>query len=261
LDNSSSLKGEILMQFYNFTHRHVFEDTNNMPISLFSFESFFDAAKNVFIMKSYHTNLLRSIFVQNKVRNFYFFQFKDNNIQTFSLDKPLGESLNTKNVFFSENLLLKFRGIFQNILTHILNFVFVDFFLFFKSIDLLFSNYFKISVLNIIVVKCLTLLKLCFLFILINLENDAFTSYLNLTLYKLAKSNYYKEEDWLNLKHTYYTYLSNSIAFSGDIKGDRLLLFKSFFAYLFIYLSFSIFLLLSFFVLFFKYLIFFLLGL
>lgn len=101
----------------------------------------------------------------------------------------------------------------------------------------LFELNFKLSFLGILLLKYFAYLKFCFLFILLNFGSDAFLFYLNATLHKLAKSNYYKESDWQTLRNSYQSYLVYSSAFSGDYRRDRNFFIKSIFIYLFIYLN------------------------
>jgi hypothetical protein len=238
-DNFSSIKGEFLMDFYNFSSRYLFENDFNVPLSIFNKIPFFDGSKNVFYVKTYSRFFSHFLESQIKVRSFFFFNSSKNRI----IQKPL--RITKKSLKSDYNL----------------NFLFLEFFslrsfsfltIFFSYLDLLqrhLCDLKKFSFFSILFFKYFTLLKNSFIFILINLENDSFIHYLHVTLYKMALQRYYNREDWKNLINTYDFSVTNSVAFSGDNKGDFLFFFKITLSYLFIYLNFLFFFL--FFVLFF----------
>lgn len=248
-DNLFNLKGEFLMQFYNFTHRYIFENFINVPISVFSFDSFFDSTKFFYYLKIYHRMYMNLVVIQNKVRTFYFFRRGQNFNKKFKYSKY---SYQKHNVLFSDLLFfLKKNTLF------IFNFVSSDFFLFLRAANVALSTNFKLSFLKLVLLKYLTFLKSCFLFILVDFERDMFLNYIGVTLHKLAKSNYYKQQDWKNLQNNYQLFLTHSAVFSGDVQTDRKILLNSLKSYLIIYLNFLFFFFITFFILVSRFFVFF----
>ena len=75
MDRISILKGELLMDFYNFSNKFVFEDSFNIPISIFSYTPFFEPSRNFYHVKTLYNLQNNLIQVQNRSRTFFYFYF------------------------------------------------------------------------------------------------------------------------------------------------------------------------------------------
>ena len=71
-DRFFGVKGEFLMNFYNFTHKFIFYDDFNSPLSIFTNDYIVDASKNFHLSKKLYNHFIDILLVQNKLRSFFF---------------------------------------------------------------------------------------------------------------------------------------------------------------------------------------------
>jgi len=253
-DTFSPLKGEILMDFFNFSHKYFFDNDFNIPLSIFARTPLFDSAKNSFFIKIIYNLFLEILQKQNKLRSYYYFFFKynnDNNKQKKMERQALVSHFLAPSLSVLDSK-IKFKLlIFESIFSFFYFFSF-DFLTLLDFINTYLNSNSRFSYFYFFLLKYFTLIRLSFLFILINLENDSFLYYLHATLYKMAAQQYYSPEDWNGLRNIYDLSLLNSFAFNGDSRNDFVFFFKITFAYLFVYFNFLLFLFFSFIFLFFR---------
>lgn len=247
-DNFALLKGEFLMDFYNDSNKYLFENNLNVPLSIFSRVPLFDSAKNFFFVKALYNIFSEVISTQNKIRSFFFFKRK---VRLSPEDSGL---VKAKSTFAQDSTVQELQivegkaGIsifFSKYISNLLHFFIFDFFTLLDFFQYRLALGYESSIIYLFLLKYFTILKSCFIFILINLENDSFLHYLHVTLYRMALQQYYKRSDWENLVNTYDLSLLNSYAFNGDTRNDLIFSIKISCAYLFIYLNFFIFISIS----------------
>jgi hypothetical protein len=242
IDNFFNLKNEILMNFYNFTHRYIFSNQFNVPISIFQYESFFDPSRVFFFFRNFYALFYKLNLEQQKIRAFFYFNFR-----SFYKKEYLDIPFNKKAIFNIASILRWIISILKSFLSYFFNSILINYYFFFTYLfNFLIHNY-ALSFFRLITIKYCTLVKSSFLFVLINFENDALLNYINVTLKKLSKLNYFEEKDWKIIYNTYDRYLTSSIAFTGDSQRDFFYFLRLSSCYLFIYLNFFLFLLFFFF--------------
>lgn len=240
-DKFSILKGEFLMDFYNFSNKFIFENDFNVPISIFSQTPIFEPSRNFHLVKIYfnlHTQLIQ---IQNKSRSFFYFSFRKKSLQN-------SQKFSFKNdgTFLTIHSFLNFSNkIFLLILVFLFNFCSMDFFVFLNrvSLNLLINKNF--SFFHLFVFKYFTFLRSIFISLLINLEHDSFLNYLYVTLYKLSLKNFYTKTDWNNIFNTYNLNFTESFIFTGFNKNDLFSFLKITLFYFILYLNYAIFFVIS----------------
>ena len=216
LDNLSSLKGEFLMDFYNFSNKFLFENDFNVPLFLFPKLPLFDSSKNSFLTLSLSRLYLTILEHQNRLRSYFYFVSKKNS-PSFSMTL---ENKVVKGSGIQFNFILSFS---EFCLTR-LNSVFIDFFSFVSLVQEYLYSIRSLSFFTLLCLKYFSFLKNIFLAILVHLEVDSFAHYIHVNLYRLALQRYYNKDDWNNLMNTYDFSLAQSNAFSGD-RGDDFFFF------------------------------------
>ena len=249
--NSAVLKGEVLMDFYNFSNKFIFEDSFNLPVSIFSISSIFDPSKNFYFFNYLQCSFFQILQTQNKIRTFFFYSKK------FELDNTKNSSkLNITVILVKSSFFFNLKKKMMLTLLFFFNLCSIDFFIVLNSFQSLLSQN-SSSFLKILIVKYFSFLKSCFIFVLVNLENDSFLNYIYVTLYRLSSFNYVEKAEWKNLFNTYDLPVFGSLSYSGFSKYDFFFLFKVTFAYFFIYLNYFLFSLFSFLFFFLKFLYYF----
>lgn len=244
MDRISILKGELLMDFYNFSNKFIFEESFNIPISIFSYTPFFEPSKNFYhvkILYNLQNNLLQ---IQNRSRTFFYFYFKkqifSKNVSVFRQNNLNSSFLilqkSPANFFFSN-----FVKFFLSVVFFFFNFFSFDFFIFLNRLNLLILENSSFSFLKIFFLKYFSYLRNCFIFLLINLEHDSFLNYIQVFLYKLSLRQYFSKTEWNNLFNTYDLQFTSSYPFQGIKKFDIFLFLKITYFYFFIYLNYCFF--------------------
>lgn len=239
MDRISILKGELLMDFYNFSNKFVFEDSFNIPISIFSYTPFFEPSRNFYHVKTLYNLQNNLIQVQNRSRTFFYFYFN----KQFLFFENVFITNQTK--FNSVSLILRnsYIKFYIYIIFFFFNFFSFDFFIFLNRLNLLILENSSFSFFKIFFLKYFSYLRNCFTFLLINLEHDSFLNYIQIFLYKLSLRQYFNKNEWNNLFNTYDLQFTSSYPFQGMKKFDIFLLIKITYLYLFIYLNYFFFLL------------------
>jgi len=254
-DSVSVLKGEFLMDFYNVSSKFIFSDDFNLPTSIFSKTPAFDSSKNFFYMQVFYNLFTRAIAVQQNVRNFYFFNslFANNNrVNIVSvLNRPVVKYSrlfsvdNTIKLAFDSGIYGGWVSFICRIVVSFTEFFHFDFFLFLNDLNYFLINSTTFLRTHVLLLKYFRVIRTSMMFILVNLENDSFLHFINVTLYKLALRNYYTRVDWENLVNTYELSMTNSFAFNGDSRSDLIFILKISVCYGFIIFNYIIFYVIS----------------
>lgn len=241
LDKFSILKGEFLMDFYNFSNKFIFENDFNVPISIFSQTPVVEPGRNFYLVKTYFNLQSEMIQVQNKSRSFFYFSFKKNSLQPC-------RNLLMRNIITSSTFSLSLNFVnkmFLLILVFLFNFCSLDFFVFLNRVNLILLHNKNFSFFNLFFCKYFTFLRSIFLSLLINLEHDSFLNYLYVTLYRLSLKNFYTKNDWNNIFNTYNLNFTESFSFTGFSKTDLFSFFKITLFYFILYFNYMVFLIVS----------------
>jgi hypothetical protein len=253
LDKFSILKGELLMDFYNFSNKFVFENDFNIPISIFSSTPVFEPSRNFYLTKTYFNLQNEMMQMQNRSRSFFYFSFKKKMFENSR--EVVYKSFSLFSIFQS---FLNFSNkIFLAVLVFLFNFCSLDFFVFLNRISIRLLNNNRFSFFRLLFLKYFTYLRSIFLFLLINLEHDSFLNYLYLTLYRLSLQNFYTRADWNNMFNAYNLNFTGSHPFNGFNKDDVSSILKITLFYFFLYFNYILFFIISIFGLIFKFLFFF----
>lgn len=256
-DSISVLKGELLMEFYNFSSKFIFDEDFNLPTSIFSKTPIFDNARNFFYMQVFSNLFERVLVAQHSIRTFFFFSAWTNKEAAVprmfvypisSLVKSddlagevvLKKSLNRMRIPFWNRFNSFFR--FFAVCSELFHF---EFFLYLHNLNLFLINTTKFSCGHIFLLRYFRSVRAAMIFILVNLENDSFLHFINLTLYRLSICNYYTKADWANLINTYDFSATNSLAFNGDARSDLAFILKVSLCYVFLIGNYLIFYLAS----------------